>query len=51
MTYKHQPQDCETVLKAIKSLSEQIGRQGDENIKHLSDSIIQLTEQLLREPK
>ena len=39
------------VLKAIKDLTQQMGRVGDENVSNLADSVIQLCDQLLREPQ
>jgi hypothetical protein len=51
MAVKHTHEQCQTVLKAIKDLTQQMGRVGDENVSNLADSVIQLCDQLLREPQ
>lgn len=52
MTVKHSQDDCKQSMTAIKDLVEQIKRIQDQEVKnHVCDSVIQLCEQLLREPK
>ena len=52
MTVKHTQEQCKKSMTAIKDLVEQIKRIEDKDVKnHVCDSVIQLCDQLLREPK
>ena len=51
MAIKHTHEQCKTVLQAIKELTQQMGRVGDDNVSNIADSVIQLCDQLLRETK
>ena len=52
MPVKHTQAECKQAMAAMKELVEQIKRIDDQEVKnHVCDSIIQLCDQLLREPK
>ena len=51
MLVKHTQEDCKQTMAAMKELVEQIKRIDDQDVKnHVCDSVIQLCDQLLREP-
>ncbi len=52
MPVKHTQAECKQAMTAMKELVEQIKRIDDQEVKnHVCDSVIQLCDQLLREPK
>jgi hypothetical protein len=52
MLVKHTQEQCKKSMTAIKDLVEQIKRIEDQDMKkHVCDSVIQLADQLLREPE
>jgi hypothetical protein len=52
MIVKHTQEECKQAMTAIQGLVEQIKRIEDKDVKnHVCDSVIQLCDQLLREPK
>ena len=52
MLVKHTQEQCKKSMTAMKELVEQIKRIDDQEVKnHVCDSVIQLCDQLLREPK
>ncbi len=52
MIVKHTQEECKQAMTAMKDLVEQIKRIEDQEVKnHVCDSVIQLCDQLLREPK
>ena len=51
MLVKHTQEQCKKSMTAMKELVEQIKRIDDQEVKnHVCDSVIQLCDQLLREP-
>jgi hypothetical protein len=49
--YKHTHEQCQQSVKAIKDLIKSIDQLDEQTRKHTCDSVLQLCDQLLREPK